>query len=96
MLTKRSILSILVAVNVALFALLLMSSTHLPAASAQTAARRGDFVSVTATPAGRTYDVVWMLDVPQQKLYALYPSQQSGPPNFVASEPRDLVRDFNK
>lgn len=96
MLTKRSILSVLILVNAGLFALLLMSSAKLPSATAQTAARRGDFVAVTATPAGRTFDVVWTLDVPEQKLYALYPTQQSGPPNFVAAEPRDLVRDFNK
>ena len=72
---------------------LLLSSFSLPTVYAQMGARRGDFACVTAKVAAQSYHALWVLDVPQSKLYALYPVDASTN-RLSASAPRDLAKDF--
>lgn len=93
MLTKRAVIVGLVGVNLLLLTALLAGSYPPPAAYAQSGARAGDFVCVTAKAAGQSYDVLYVLDVPARKLYGFYPSGP-GRGKLVASPPRDLATDF--
>ena len=95
MFTKRSMIVMLVGLNLFLLAVLLFGSYSLPAAYAQVGARPGDFACVTAKVAGQTYDVLYVLDVPSRKLYAFYPT--GGHTNqLAATQPRDLAKDFDR
>ena len=95
MLTKRSWIVLLAGANALLGALLVAGSVRLPGARAQMSARAGDFVTVTAKPAGRNYDVIYMLDVPKRKLYAFHPDGRQSR-NIVAVPARDLEQDFGR
>jgi len=90
---KRLTIVALVGVNIALFAALLFQTLSLPRAIAQAGAPRGGFVTVTAKPAGRSYEVLYLLDVSARQLHALYPSVQLRN-QLVAVAPRDLAKDF--
>jgi len=92
MLTKRSWIVLLGGLNLLLGALLLGHMVRLPAAHAQSA-RPGDFVTVTAKTTGRNFDVLYVLDVPQQKLYGLFPGNPQTR-QLVSTRPRDLNEDF--
>ncbi len=93
MFTKRSIIVLLVGVNLLLLAALWLASYSPAAAYAQGGARVGDFASVTAKAAGQTYDVLYVLDVPARKLYAFFPTQQQ---RLTSAPPRDLAKDFDR
>ncbi len=95
MLTKRSWIVLLGGLNVVLAALLVAGLVQLPRAHAQMGARPGDFITVTAKPAGRDYDVLYMLDVPARKLHAFHPGGQQSP-GLILVQPRDLARDFGR
>ena len=97
MFTKRSLLVLLVGVNVLLLALLFGTVTTLPTASAQPPGRGGGggYVCVTAKPSGQSYDVLYMVDLPTRKLHAFYPSSAQNR-QMSRAEPRDLDRDFGK
>ncbi len=95
MFTRRSVIAILVGVNLVLLAALLMGSYSLPAALGQGAARAGDFVCVTAKAAGQSYDVLYLLDVRGRKLYGFYPAAAQ-PVRLTATAPRDLAADFGR
>lgn len=91
--TKRLAIVALVGVNVALLAALLFQTLSLPQALAQVGARPGGYAAVTAKPAGQSYEVLYLLDVPSRQLHALYPSvKQRG--KLVPVPPRDLAKDF--
>lgn len=93
MLTKRTPIVLLVGINLLLLAAILFQSYSLPRAFAQARGRAGDFVCVTAKIVGQDYDALYVLDVPEQKLYAFYPT--SGRGNKLAATPgRDLAKDF--
>ncbi len=74
MLKKRSVIALLVGVNLFLLGLLIVGSYSLPAAFAQGQGAPGDFISVVATPSSQSYDVVYLLDTRRERLHALYPS----------------------
>ncbi len=93
MFTKRSVIALLVGLNLFLLAALVMESVPAPAAFGQAGARAGDFVCVTAKAGGQTYDVLYILDVPGRKLHALYPPSQRER-QVVPARPRDLDKDF--
>ena len=93
MFTKRCVLVILVGANLLFLAALLIGSYSLPAAYAQGSARPGDFACVTAKAAGQSYDVLYVLDLPARKLYALYPTQSK---RLMTAPPRDLAKDFGR
>ncbi len=90
---KRWVIVMLIGFNLALLAGLILSTYSLPAAYAQSGGRKGDFTCVTAKAAGRTYDVLYVLDASGHKLYAFYPSSAPRGP-LTWSAPRDLKADF--
>ena len=92
---KRSFITLLVVVNLLLLAALIIGSYPPATAFAQVAAGPGQFVSVTAKAAGQTYDVVYLLDVPDRKLYAFHPSRTRRD-QLVPTAPRDLTQDFQR
>ncbi len=93
--TKRSVIAILVGVNLILLGALMMQSYALPAAFGQGGGRPGDFVCVTAKAAGQTYDVLYVLDVPARKLYGFYPPSGQAK-RLTTAPPRDLAKDFGR
>ena len=95
MLTKRSLVVLLIGVNLLLAAVLVIGSYSLPAAYAQTTARPGDFICVTAKTQAQAYDVFYILDVPHRKLHALYPSNIQTRQHDYAGF-RDLSMDFGR
>ncbi len=73
-LRKQGLIVLLVGVNLLLLAGLIIVSVPMPSASAQlSGGRPGDFLTVTAQPLGQSFDVIYMLDVPRQKLHAFVP-----------------------
>ena len=86
---------LLIGLNVLLGSMLLLETYSLPGANAQVAGLRGDFACVTAKPLGQTYDVLYILDVPDRKLHAFYVSGARRR-QFVEAPPRDLVADFGR
>lgn len=95
MLSKRSLVVILVGVNLLLLGLLLLGSFSLPSVLAQMSARPGDFACVTAKAAGQSYHTLFIVDVPKRTLHAFYPVD--GHTNdLVAAAPRDLAKDFDR
>ncbi len=96
MLTKRSLIALLAGVNLLLLAVLLGGSYSLPAAYAyQSRGRPGDFACVTAKAQGRSYDVLWVLDVPERRLHAYYPESPQTK-QYVPVVPRNLKADFGR
>jgi hypothetical protein len=95
MFRKRSIIVILAGLNLLLLGLLVAGTYSLPAAMAQSGGRSGDFVNVTAKAKGQNYDVVYLLDVPAQKLHAFYPAnlQQR---QYGYGQSVDLAAEFAK
>ncbi len=75
MLKKQGIIVLLVGANLLLLATLIIVAAPMPAAHAQQAAggRAGDFLTVSAKPLGQSYDVIYILDVPQRKLHTFFP-----------------------
>ena len=93
MLTKRTLVVLLVVANLILGAALLTSTTSLPPAFAQAGLRSGEFLCVTAKPSGQSYDVLYVLDVPSRQLHAFYPGLPQSK-NLTQAQPRDLSKDF--
>ncbi len=95
MLKKRSVIALLIGVNLFLFCLLIAGSYSLPAAFAQGQGAPGDFISVVATPNSQSYDVVYLLDTRRERLHALYPSNlQKRTYGYGGSV--DLSKDFGE
>lgn len=90
---KRSLVVLLVGLNLMLLAALLISSYSLPAAYAQGRGRSGDFVAVTAQALGQSYDVLYVLDVPERQLYAFYP-QNTTTKQLRWTPPVDMKKAF--
>lgn len=94
MLSKRALVTALVGLNVLLLTALLMQAAAPPTAFAQAGGGGGPMISVTAKAAGQSYDVVYLLDVQQDRLHALYvdnfQARKLGQAKF-----RDLKADFD-
>lgn len=95
MFTKRSLIVLLVGLNLLLFVILVIGTYSLPGAYAQTGGRAGDFALVTAKVAGQSYDAVYVLDRPARKLYALYATGGQNT-RLTPAQFRDLVKDFRQ
>ena len=91
---KKLILAALVLANGLLALALIGAVRPLPEAFGQ-AGGAGSFLAVTAKPAAQSYEVVWLLDLPGDKLYAFYPPRAAGR-DVTSTEPRDLAKDFVK
>ena len=91
---KHSVIAALAALNVALVWLLIAQAAPMPTAMAQAArAGGGGYVCATARAAGRTYEVLYMIDLATRRLHTFYPDR--GKLIFTAV-PRDLEKDFGK
>ena len=95
MLSKRSLIVLLVGMNLLLLVVLVIGSYSMPPAFAQAGGKAGNFVAVTAKAQGQAYDVLYVLDAKGRKLHAFYPTsvQQK---QYAAARPRDLEKDFER
>ena len=94
MLTKRTVIAALVAINAILFATLLFTADWIPQARAQRRGAAFDYVAVTAR-ADNNYDALYILDLPQRKLHAFLPNRnRSGQVAYAGN--RDLAADFSR
>ena len=93
MFAKRSLITLLVGLNLLLLVVLMIGSYSMPSAFAQAAKRPGDFIAVTAKAQGQAFDVLYLLDSGDHKLYALYPTSLQRK-QYAAVQPRDLKKDF--
>ena len=96
MFSKRSVIGLLVGLNLILIAALVLGSYSLPTALGQgVSARTGDFVSVTAKVSGQSYDVLYVLDVREHKLHAFFPPSVQNR-QLVYGQFRNLKADFGR
>lgn len=91
---KRCLIAALGALNAVLFILLVGQAAPMPTALAQAGrAGAGGYVCATSRAAGRTYEVLHMIDLTTRQLHTFYPDR--GKLLFTAA-PRDLDKDFGK
>lgn len=92
MMTKRTVLAALVAVNLVLFTGLLLSVYSLPPAHAQRRGAAGDYVAVTCR-ADKDYDALYIVDLATRNLHCFVPNRQrTGQVAYGGM--RNLERDF--
>ena len=92
--TKRFVIAALSAVNAVLLLLLIGQAAPMPTALAQAGrAGGGGYVCATSRAAGRSYEVLHMIDLSTRRMHTCYPDK--GKVVFTA-EPRDLDKDFGK
>ena len=94
MLRKRSVIALLVGLNVLLL-FALVAGSHSPPAYAQGGMRSGEYLAVTAKVAGQTQNVLYVLDVRERQLYAFFPTK-ANTTQLVTLGPRDLAKDFGR
>lgn len=89
---KQFVIASLAAVNVLLLTVLISFATPLPTANAQ-AGRSGGagYVCASARAAGRTYEVLYMIDLATRKMHSFYPDRGK---LLFSAVPRDLDKDF--
>lgn len=86
----------LAGINLLLLAVLLVGGYSLPAARAQRpAGRPGDWLAVTAKAEGQNYDILYLLNRGDRKLYALSPSRTDRR-RYEPIAFRDLKQDFQR
>jgi len=93
MFTRRSVITLLVGLNILLAAILTLGAYSLPRALAQSGGGAGDFICVTAKAAGFASDVLYVLDLPERKLHGFYPKNVQTKQLEYAGF-RDLQADF--
>lgn len=92
--TKRFVIAALAAFNGVLLLLLIAQAAPMPTALAQGARTGGGgYVCATARAAGRSYEVLHMIDLATRQLHSFFPDK--GKLIFTAV-PRDLDKDFGK
>ncbi|MBI1827000.1 MAG: hypothetical protein HY287_01600 [Planctomycetes bacterium] len=91
---RRVAIALLIGVNVILALALTISTLSSPGAYAQTGAGGGQYLFAAAKVSGRSSDVVYVLDIPSQTLYAFCPGLPQRN-ELQQAEPRDLKKDFN-
>jgi hypothetical protein len=94
---KDAMLVVLVLVNVVMLCAVLGQVFQLPRANAQAievpAAQRFLAVSGQVQPG---FDVMYVIDTLQQRLYAWIPNRGSSPASMILRDMRDLRLDFSK
>ena len=93
--SPRGAVTLLVILNIALAVTLVASSLRLPAAFAQAVVERGQFICATAKASGFSYDVLYVIDLADHRLHALYPGLPKTR-RLVNAPSRDLYADFAK
>lgn len=92
--SKRTLLVLLVGLNLVLFGAMILSVYSPPAAYAQAPGRSGDYLLV----AGRVqadYDAVYLFDL-RNRLLHVFRAVPGTPINVVAVDTRELARDFRR
>ena len=93
--TKQVVIAALAALNAVLLLLLISQAAPLPAAMAQAGRPGGGgYVCATARAAGRTYEVLHMIDLSTRRMLTFFPD--SNGKIIGTAEPRDLDKDFGK
>ena len=95
MIAKRSLIALLAGVNLILLLVLFSHVSPLPTAFAQAGRGGGGYICATAKPSGRTFEVLYMIDLAARKLHAFYPASPQSK-QFAHAEPRELDKDFGK
>ena len=94
MISKRTIIVALAALNLLLLAALLLSSYSLPKAEAQGVAAAGNFIAVTCK-VDVNFDALCLLDLPERRLHFWTPERtQTGKLEYRGN--RDLMADFRR
>jgi hypothetical protein len=94
--TKRAVVILLVAVNLVLFSVLVLSSYTPPQAFAQGLARGGEFMLISAR-AEQSNDAVYLLDLRTRQLHVFrtnFPRAGGEITRVTLRHSRDLIRDF--
>ena len=94
MVTKRSIITALVGLNLFLLATLIFGSYSLPAAFAQRRGASGDYVAVTCR-ADVNYDALYIVDLPERALHCFVPNRDRKGGILYAGA-RNLAADFSR
>ena len=93
--TKRFWICSLLGLNLLFGAGLLISTIPMNGAYAQAGRGGGDYLAVTAKAAGKNFDVLYLLDLSNQRLHAFYPGLPQKN-EILRSEARDVKKDFGK
>lgn len=92
--SKRSLLVLLVGLNLALLAALILSVYTPPAAYAQAPGRSGDYLLVSGRIQAE-HDAVYLFDL-RNRLLHVFRAVPGQPINVVAVDTRELARDFRR
>ena len=93
--TKRAVIVLMVAVNLALLSVLLLIS-YTPSPVFAQLARGGEFMMVSAR-AEQSNDAIYLLDLRTRQLHVFrtnYPREAGEPTRLTLRHSRDLIRDF--
>lgn len=90
---KQFAIATLAAVNAMLLAILVSHAAPLPTAQAQARPGGGGFVCASARAAGRTFEVLHLIDLSTRKLHSFFPDRNK---LLFTAAPRDLDQDFGK
>lgn len=94
--TKRSLIVLLVGVNLFLFSVLVLSTYTPPQAFAQGLSRGGEYMLVSAR-AEQSNDAIYLLDLRMRQLHVFrstFPRVGGEPARVTLRHSRDLIRDF--
>ena len=94
MVTKRTLLVVLVGLNLALVAALILSLDILPRAQANPGGRPGDFAACTVK-VHEDYDGLYVVDQAKRKLHLFVPSTKMDG-TLTHLQTRDLDADFRR
>ena len=94
MVTKRSIITALVGLNLLLLAALVFSTYSPPAAFAQRRGAAADYVAVTCR-ADKDYDALYIIDLTERNLHCFVPNRDRSGRTLYAGR-RNLVADFQR
>lgn len=96
--TKRTVLALLVGVNLLLLAVLVLITYTPPQAFAEGPSRSGEYILVSAR-AVQSNDTIYLLDLRTQQLHAFqstFPRAGGDPIRVTLAHTRDLTRDFGR
>lgn len=94
--TKRTLISLLIAVNLFLAGALVLSAYTPPQAFAQAFGRSGEFMLVSAE-AETSNDAIYLIDLRNRQMHAFrstFPRAAGEPTRITLLHTRDLARDF--
>lgn len=90
---KQFAIALLAAANALLAAVLISYASPMPTAHAQPARPGGGYVAASARAAGRTYEVLHLIDLTTRTMHSFFPDRNK---LMFAATPRDLDKDFGR